>query len=99
MGNYNYFYVAPPRRLESVFFWECPLFSVERGALTLHVGKPDGVSDEAFASRCSTLGFGGLHSLTVHCQTPPSAQVLSALAGLFAPFTQQPRIETRLDNA
>jgi hypothetical protein len=96
MGNYNYFFVAPPKGLESAFFWEFPLFALELGALDLHVGLPADVADEAFASRCSTLGFGGLRTVVLHCQKPPSAHALAAVAALFAPFAHKPAIKTRL---
>lgn len=97
MGNYNCFYVAPPKALVSTFFWEFPLFGLEQGRICLHLGWPADKSEEDFANRYSSMGFGGLSTVYLHCKRPPSEQLLASVANLFVHFKQPPNIQARVE--
>ena len=50
LGNNGYLFVRLPKVGIAQFLWETPLFAVEGKELTLHLGLPDGPSDEEIAS-------------------------------------------------
>jgi hypothetical protein len=94
MGNYSYFYVRPPENT-SEFFWETPLFSLEKGKICLNLGKPADKSDEEFIKRFRVMGFGGLSTIRLHCEQTPSQDILSAISSLYDRFKNPPSINIR----
>jgi hypothetical protein len=94
MDNYCYFYVRPPKNT-SEFFWEAPLFGLEKGKITLNLGKPADKSDEEFIEHFQEMGFGGLSTIYLHCEQPPSQEILSALSSLYDRFENRPNIHIR----
>ena len=49
--NHSYLYVRLPKVGAAQFLRNSPLFAVERNKLALHLGLPDGPSDEEFSIR------------------------------------------------
>lgn len=89
----GYFYVQPPKAGEAKFFWYSPLFSVERNKLVLHLGLPDGPSDDEFSKRYHEMGFGGLHKVYLHCARQTSDNIIENLRGIYAHQKLPPAIE------
>ncbi len=97
MGNFNYFYLSPPKSRASEFFWDAPLFGLEQGKMVLHLGKPCDKSDEDFIKRYRAMGFGGLYVVYLHCRSKPSEEICAAVADLYTPFKSQPTIEIKYE--
>jgi hypothetical protein len=73
LRNEGHFHVRLPREDAARFLWESPLFAVERGRLTLHVGVPVGPGEAEVGRRFRELAFGGLASVRVHWATARGA--------------------------
>ncbi|WP_288099126.1 hypothetical protein [Pseudomonas sp.] len=93
LGNNGYMFVRLPKVGTPTFLWETPLFAVEGKELTLHLGLPDGPSDEEIASRYREMGFGGLSKIYLHCARPPQAPLLDTLRGRYSHLKSPPRME------
>jgi len=81
---HKYFYVRLPRMGVAQFLWDAPLFAIERHKLTLHLGLPDGPSDEEVTKRYREMGFGGLFKVYLHCARLPGENILNKLYGLYS---------------
>ena len=80
---HHYFYVRLPKAGSAMFLWNTPLFSVENRQLTLHLGLPNGPSDEDFGIHYREMGFGGLLKIYLHYDRQPSQQLLETLNSYF----------------
>lgn len=81
LRNEAYFHLRLPRQDVARFLWESPVFAVERGRLTLHVGVPAGPSEDEVGRRFRELAFGGLAAVRVHwaaARATPPAQATCA---------------------
>ncbi|CAI8818124.1 Acetyltransf_6 domain-containing protein [Pseudomonas sp. IT-P44] len=96
LGNHGYVFVRLPRTGAAQFLWETPLFAVEGKHLTLHLGIPDGPSDEEVANRYREMGFGGLSKLYLHCSREPGAALLDNLRSRYAHLKSPPILQTVL---
>jgi len=98
MGNHDYFYVRLPKVGEAQFLWDSPLFALERHNLTLHLGLPDGSSDEEFSLRYREMnrgmGIGGLSKIYLHCARPPSEGLLETLRSHYQHQQPTPIVES-----
>lgn len=94
LGNHGYLFVQLPRVGAAQFLWEAPLFAVEGKNLTLHLGLPDGPSDEEVASRYREMGFGGLFKIYLHCARVPGEQLLDTLRSRYAHLKSPPVLES-----
>jgi hypothetical protein len=94
LGNYGYLFVRLPKVGAAQFLWETPLFAVEGKKLTLHLGLPDGPSDEDVASRYREMGFGGLFKIYIHCSRAPGETLLDTLRGRYAHLKSPPVLES-----
>jgi hypothetical protein len=83
MGNHAHFYVKLPQKGAAKFLWNSPIFSVKRSKLALHLGLPEGTSDEDFATRYCQIGFGGLSTVYLHCERYPGEDTLRRFNRLF----------------
>jgi hypothetical protein len=80
------------------FLWETPLFAVEGKKLTLHLGLPDGPSDEEIAERYREMGFGGLSRVYLHCAKAPPEKLLETLRGRYSHLKSPPAMESLMCN-
>lgn len=94
LGNYGYLFVRLPKVGTAQFLWETPLFAVESKKLTLHLGLPDGPSDEEVASRYREMGFGGLFKIYLHCSRAPGETLLDTLRSRYAHLKSPPVLES-----
>lgn len=94
LGNHGYLFVQLPKTGAAQFLWEAPLFAVEGKQLTLHLGVPDGTSDEEVASRYREMGFGGLSKIYIHCSSTPAAELLDALRSRYSHLKSPPVLES-----
>lgn len=84
MDTHGHFYVRLPRKGAAQFLWDSPIFSIGRSsALALHLGLPEGHTDEDIATRYCQLGFGGLSTVYLHCERSPGTETLGIFHGLF----------------
>ncbi|WP_449440875.1 hypothetical protein [Pseudomonas migulae] len=93
LGNHGYLFVQLPKAGAAQFLWEAPLFAVEGKNLTLHLGLPDGPSDEEVASRYREMGFGGLSTIYIHCSRVPGEVLLDTLRSRYAHLKLPPVLE------
>ncbi len=96
LGNHGYMFVRLPRVGAAQFLWDTPLFAVEGKKLTLHLGLPDGPSDEEVASRYREMGFGGLFKIYLHCAKNPGETLLETLRSRYTHLTSPPIVESIL---
>jgi Acetyltransferase (GNAT) domain len=89
----GHFYIRPPSADAAKFFWDAPLFVVERNKLTLHLGLPDGPTDNDVAKRYREMGFGGLFKVYLHYARPPGEHLLNKLRGLYEHQKTPPVVE------
>lgn len=93
MGNHGFFHVRLPSVGAAQFLWDAPLFAVERKNMTLHLGLPDGPSDDEVAIRYREMGFGGLFKVYLHCARPPGDHLLETLRNLYTHQKSPPIVE------
>ena len=79
LGSESYFYVRLPETGAAQLLWDAPLFAVEHRSLTLHLGLPEGPSDEEVANRYREMGFGGLSKVYLHCARQAGESLLDTL--------------------
>lgn len=92
VGNHAYFYVRLPKIGAAQFLWNTPLFSAEGTNLTLHLGLPDGHSDEQILNRYRNMRLGGLFKIYLHCARPASESLLQAVRSRYAHQKQPPTV-------
>jgi len=95
-GSFNYFYLKPPKSGAAQFFWDAPLFALESGKVTLHLGIPEGKTDEEVSASYHEMGYGGLYKVYLHCLKPPSKHLIEIIRGLYADQETQPMVITNL---
>ncbi|MEJ5056658.1 MULTISPECIES: hypothetical protein [unclassified Pseudomonas] len=93
LGNDGYLFVRLPRTGAAQFLWETPLFALEGKKLTLHLGLPDGPSDEEVANRYREMGFGGLSKIYLHCAKKPEGELLDTLGSRYTHLKSPPVLE------
>ncbi|CAM3992865.1 hypothetical protein CCOS865_04629 [Pseudomonas reidholzensis] len=98
LGNHAYMFVRLPKTGTATFLWETPLFAVENNKLTLHLGVPEGASDEELASRYHEMVFGGLHKIYLYGGTHSAEGFLETLRSRYANFQSPPVMERVLTN-
>lgn len=84
LGNDAYLFVRLPKTGTARFLWDTPLFAFEGKELTLHLGLPDGPSDEEAARRYHEMVFGGLDKIYLHCEKNKGEQFLETLRNRYA---------------
>ncbi|PYB80920.1 hypothetical protein DMX11_02390 [Pseudomonas sp. LB-090624] len=93
LGNHAYLFVRLPKTGTAKFLWDTPMFAVEGDKLTLHLGLPEGPSDEEVASRYHEMVFGGLHKIYLYggngAGEPFVENLRSRYASLQSPPTMQ----------
>ncbi|VVN99799.1 hypothetical protein [Pseudomonas fluorescens] len=98
LGNHAYMFVRLPKTGRAKFLWETPLFAVEGKELTLHLGLPDGPSDEEVAHRYHEMVFGGLHKVYLYCAKGSGEEFLETLRSRYANL-QSPPIMKRIPSS
>ncbi|MDF3933423.1 hypothetical protein [Pseudomonas citronellolis] len=93
LGNQAYMFVRLPKTGRAKFLWDSPLFAVEGRQLTLHLGLPDGPSDEEIVERYREMVFGGLAKIYLYCTTNPRERLLESLRERYAHFQSPPIME------
>lgn len=89
--NYDYFYLKFPQKGAAQFFWDAPLFGVEKGQVTLHLGIPEGKTDEEVRARYHEMGYGGLYKVYLHyIAAAPSDALVESMRELYADQATQP---------
>jgi hypothetical protein len=66
---------------------------LEGKKLTLHLGLPDGPSDEEVANRYREMGFGGLFKIYLHCAKKPESELLDTLRSRYTHLKSPPFLE------
>jgi hypothetical protein len=98
LGNHNYFHVRLPSVGAAQFLWDAPLFAVEGRKLALHIGLPEGESDESFTLRYREMnrgmGIGGLFKIYLHHARQPSESLLDSLRSHYAHQKSPPIVES-----
>ena len=94
LGNHGYLYVRLPKEGVAQFLWETPLFAVEGKKLTLHLGLPEGRTDEEVTNRYREMGFGGLSKVYLHCAKEPGAMLLDTLRSRYNHLKAPPIIKS-----
>ncbi|MGY4527541.1 hypothetical protein [Pseudomonas sp. TE21394] len=93
LGNHAYLFVRLPRTGTAKFLWDTPMFAVEGGKLTLHLGLPDGPSDEEVASRYQEMVFGGVHKIYLYGSNGAGDSFLETLRSRYANLQSPPTME------
>lgn len=93
LNNHAYMFVRLPKAGVAQFLWDTPLFAVEGNKLTLHLGVPDGPSDEEVASRYHEMVFGGLHKIYLYGAKGSGEQFLENLRCRYASVQSPPTME------
>ncbi|MGF6395660.1 hypothetical protein [Pseudomonas plecoglossicida] len=93
LGNHAYMFVRLPRTGTAQFLWDTPLFAMEGNKLTLHLGLPDGATDEEVASRYHEMVFGGLHKIYLYGAKSAGDSFLETLRTRYATFKSPPTLE------
>ena len=94
--NFQYFYMRLPKTGGAQFLWHSPVFGVEGGKPTLHLGIPEGKTDEEMLARYHEMGYAGLYKVYLDCVKPPSPQFVESIRALYADQESQPVIITYL---
>ncbi|TDF84127.1 hypothetical protein [Pseudomonas sp. H9] len=98
LGNSAFMFVRLPKAGTAKFLWETPLFAVEGDKLTLHLGLPEGPSDEEFASRYHEMVFGGLHKIYIYGAKSSGELFLETLRSRYANLQSPPLMERVLSS-
>ncbi|NIF17786.1 hypothetical protein [Pantoea sp. Cy-639] len=93
LGNHAYLFLRLPRSGTAKFLWETPLFAVEGNKLTLHLGVPEGTSDEEVASRYHEMVFGGLDKIYLYGAKTSAERFLEILRSRYANLQSPPAME------
>ena len=98
LGNHAYLFVRLPKTGTAKFLWETPMFAVEGDKLTLHLGLPDGPSEEEVASRYHEMVFGGLHKIYLYGTTGSGESFIETLRTRYANLQSPPTMERVTSN-
>jgi len=98
LGNHAYLFVRLPKTGTAKFLWETPMFAVEGDKLTLHLGLPDGPSDEEVASRYHEMVFGGLHKIYLYGDKRSGESFIETLRTRYANLQSPPTMERITSN-
>jgi len=95
--NHDYFYLKFPKTGAAQFFWDAPVFGVEHGKVTLHLGVPLDKTDEEVQARYHEMGYGGLYKVYLHYvpsseTTALSETLVESMRALYADQDVQPMI-------
>lgn len=93
LGNHAYMFVRLPRSGTAQFLWDTPLFAMEGNKLTLHLGLPEGTTDEEVASRYHEMVFGGLHKIYLYGAKSAGESFLETLRARYATFNSPPQMQ------
>lgn len=93
LGNHAYLFIRLPRTGTAQFLWDTPLFAVEGNKLTLHLGLPEGPSDDEVASRYHEMVFGGLHKIYLYGAGSSGESFLQTLRSRYATLQSPPMME------
>ncbi|WDY60193.1 hypothetical protein [Pseudomonas sp. PSKL.D1] len=93
LGNHAYLFIRLPKNGTARFLWDTPLFAMEGNKLTLHLGVPDGASDEELASRYHEMVFGGLHKIYLYGARSAGDAFIETLRTRYANFKSPPLME------
>lgn len=93
LGNHAYLFVRLPKTGTAKFLWDTPMFAVEGDKLTLHLGLPDGPSDEEVASRYHEMVFGGLHKIYLYGGSGAGEPFVETLRSRYASLQSPPTME------
>lgn len=96
LGNHGYLFVTLPKVGAAQFLWETPLFAVESGKLSLHLGVPGDKSEDQVATRYREMGFGGLSRVYLHSPDTPREALLDILRSRYSHLKAPPVLETVL---
>jgi len=98
LGNHAYLFIRLPKTGVAQFLWDTPLFAVEGNKLTLHLGLPEGSSDEELASRYHEMVFGGLHKIYLYGAKSSGELFLENLRERYASVKTPPTMERVLSS-
>jgi hypothetical protein len=87
-----YFYVKLPRKSAAQFFWDSPLFAIEDHKITLHLGVPQGKTDEEVMGRYNEMGYGGLYKVYLHSNSTLNKALVSSVHDLYVDQITLPEI-------
>lgn len=93
LSNHAYMFIRLPKANTARFLWDTPLFAFEGKELTLHLGLPDGPSEEEVASRYREMVFGGLDKIYLYCAENSGEQFLETLRSRYANVQTTPILE------
>lgn len=93
----QYLYLKLPKSGADHFFWNSPLFAIEKAKITLHLGVPAEQTDEAVMARYHEMGYGGLYKVYLHCAQPLNASLVESVRALYADQENPPMIITYMD--
>lgn len=93
LGNHACLFVRLPSTGTAKFLWDTPMFAIEGGKLTLHLGLPEGPSDEEVASRYQEMVFGGLHKIYLYCGNGTGEPFVESLRRRYANLQSPPTME------
>ncbi|MDD2046729.1 hypothetical protein [Pseudomonas putida] len=93
LGNHAYMFVRLPKTGTAKFLWDTPLFAVEGDKLTLHLGLPDGASDDEVADRYHEMVFGGLHKIYLYGGKSSGELFVETLRSRYANLQSPPVME------
>lgn len=93
LSNHGYFYVRLPKLGSAQFLWHAPLFAVERGSITLHLGVPETKTDEEIAARYREMGYGGLSKIYLHSERLINDVLVEKFRGIYSLQKIPPIIE------
>lgn len=93
LGNHAYMFIRLPRTGTAQFLWDTPLFAIEGDKLTLHLGLPEGPSDDEVASRYHEMVFGGLHKIYLYGASSSAESFLQTLRSRYATVQSPPMME------
>ncbi len=92
--NFNYFYMRLPKTGAAQFLWHSPVFGVEGGKPTLHLGIPEGKTEEEVLARYHEMSYAGLYKVYLDCVNPPSQQFVESIRAIYADQESQPLVIT-----
>ncbi|MHC8319929.1 hypothetical protein ACYZT4_04375 [Pseudomonas sp. GB2N2] len=93
LSNHAYMFIRLPKAGTAQFLWNTPLFAFEGKELTLHLGLPDGPSEEEVASRYREMVFGGLDKIYLYCAENSGEQFLETLRIRYANVQATPTLQ------
>lgn len=88
----NCFHLRAPKHGAAQFFWDTPLFALEGKNVTLHLGIPEGKTDEEVIEHHKEMGYDGIQKVYLKAAKPASQVVIEALESRYAGFMTAPKI-------